>query len=230
MSLIIRLKNLFTGFLSLFVSDLEKQNPEIAYQNAIDSMIDKYSRAKNATAGIVALRSKLETRLGNAQRELAQVNVDLDASLNTEDDDLSAVLVQKQEQLTQTIAGITTELEDARKNAEEAKSSLLQVQSDINRLKAEKDAMLAKLHTSKARVQLQEQLDGLSVDAEVRALDNVRDEINNTVAKASLNAELAGNDLDNRLTKLRQTSGASTAKAKVAALKAARQDAAGKSM
>ena len=35
--------------------------------------------------------------------------------------------------------------------------------------------MLAKMESAKARVRIQEQLDGLSVDAEVKALDNVRD-------------------------------------------------------
>ena len=34
-----RLANLWTGFVSLWVSDVEKAHPEIAYQNAIASMI-----------------------------------------------------------------------------------------------------------------------------------------------------------------------------------------------
>ena len=35
--------------------------------------------------------------------------------------------------------------------------------------------MLAKMQSAQARIQIQEQLEGLSVDAEVKALDNVRD-------------------------------------------------------
>ena len=42
--------------------------------------------------------------------------------------------------------------------------------------------MLAKMESAKARVRIQEQLDGLSVDAEVKALDNVRTHIKNTIA------------------------------------------------
>ena len=42
-----RLANLWRGFLSLWISDIEKEHPEIAYENAINSMIEKYSRLKS---------------------------------------------------------------------------------------------------------------------------------------------------------------------------------------
>ena len=44
------------------------------------------------------------------------------------------------------------------------------------------------MESAQARVRIQEQLDGLSVDAEVKALDNVRTHIKNTIAQASLGA------------------------------------------
>jgi phage shock protein A len=45
-------------------------------------------------------------------------------------------------------------------------------------------------------VKIQNQLEGLSVDAEVRALDNVREHIKNTVAQAKMGQELRDSDLD----------------------------------
>ena len=33
---ILRLSNLWSGFVSLWITDVEKRHPEIAYQNAID--------------------------------------------------------------------------------------------------------------------------------------------------------------------------------------------------
>ena len=44
-----RLSNLWRGFVSLWISDIEKNNPEIAYENAINSMVEKYSGLKRAT-------------------------------------------------------------------------------------------------------------------------------------------------------------------------------------
>ena len=57
-----RLSNLWRGFLSIWVSDVEKANPEIAYENAINSMIEKYSGLKRATASIIRRREELEQR------------------------------------------------------------------------------------------------------------------------------------------------------------------------
>ena len=38
-----RLGNLWRGFLSLWISDVEKQHPEIAYENAINSPVARSS-------------------------------------------------------------------------------------------------------------------------------------------------------------------------------------------
>ena len=54
MGLFSRLGNLWKGFLSLWIADIEKEHPEIAYENAINSMIAKYAKLKSATAAIIA--------------------------------------------------------------------------------------------------------------------------------------------------------------------------------
>ena len=59
--------------------------------------------------------------------------------------------------------------------------------------------MLAKMQSAQARLKIQEQLDGLSVDAEVKALDNVREHIKTTIAEANLGKELSESSLDARL-------------------------------
>jgi phage shock protein A len=72
--------------------------------------------------------------------------------------------------------------------------------------------MLAKMASAEARNRIQQQLDGLSVDNEVKALDNVREHIKNTIAEANLGKELNENDLDTKLKALRQQSGEATSK------------------
>ena len=210
-----RLANLWTGFISLWVSDIEKEHPEIAYQNAIASMIEKYTQLKAAT-------SRLEAQ----ERELATVTADLETALATNQDDLAVVLIQKKNTLDAAIAELRADAEQATADANNAKDSLMQVKSEIDKLKAEKDRMLAQMHSAQARLKIQGQLDGLSVDAEVQALGAVRDHIKSQVAQASLGAELHDSDLDVRLNKLRQSSGAVTAKAQLEAMKQARASAA----
>ena len=225
-----RLGNLWRGFLSIWISDVEKEHPEIAYENAINSMVEKYSKLKRATAAIIRRRDELNERYTSQSTELAQINQDLETAVQTAKDDLALILIQKKNILEKEVAELKAELESAAKDADSAKAALLQVQAEIKKLMAEKDSMLAKMESAKARVRIQEQLDGLSVDAEVKALDNVRAHIKNTIAEASLGQELAESSLDARLAALRTQTGEVTArsqldemKAKVAAKKAAQK-------
>lgn len=221
-----RIGNLLSGFISLFIEDVEKKHPEIAYQNAIQSMVDKYTRLKQATAAIIRRREDIEARLKSAQAAFVQANADLEAALDTDQDDLALSLLEQKGGLESSIAELTVELEQAQKDADDAKSSLLDVKAEIGKLKAEKDRMLAKMQSAQARIRIQEQLEGLSVDADVQALNTVRDHIKNTVAQASLGQELRESDLDVRMAKLRQTSGKAAARAELDKLKAQRASAA----
>src|SRR2546421_857970 len=215
-----RLSNLFHGFLNLWISDVEKEHPEIAYENAIGSMIEKYTKLKRATAAIIRRRDEIQERYGTQSTELAQVSQDLDVAVQTGKDDLALILIQKKNLLEKEVAELKADLETAGKDADSAKAALIQVQSEIKKLKAEKDNMLAKMASAQARVRIQEQLDGLSVDAEVKALDNVRSHIKNTIAQANLGKELAESSLDSRLAALRSQSGEVTARSQLDEMKA----------
>lgn len=221
-SLLGRLSNLWSGFVSLWITDVEKRHPEIAYQNAIDSMIEKFGKLKSATAAIMRRREEISARLESQRGELAEIAADLNAALATGQDDLGVVLIQKKNSLEASVKALEQEMAQASSDAQEAKDSLLQVKAEIQKLKDEKDRMLAQMQSAQARLKIQNQLEGLSVDAEVRALDNVREHIRNTVAEARMGSELRDSDLDVKLARLRQSSGAITARQQLEELKRAR--------
>ena len=216
-----RLGNLWRGFLSLWISDVEAAHPEIAYENAINSMIEKYSKLKSATAAILRRREDLSERVTKASAELAQTEAELNVAVETNQDDLAVILIQKKNQLTADLAEMKTDAETAQHDASSAKQSLISVQGEIRKLKSERDNMLARMQSAQARIRIQEQLEGLSVDAEVKALDNVREHIKNTIAEANLGKELGESDLDSRLKALRAQTGEVTAKSDWERLRAA---------
>jgi phage shock protein A len=220
MGVISRLGNLWKGFLSLWIADIEKDHPEIAYENAINSMIGKYAKLKGATAAIIRRREDLDERFKKSNADLVQTEAELNTAVETNQDDLAVVLIQKKNQLTIDVADLKTEMETARSDADSAKQSLLSVQTEIRKLKGERDSMLAKMQSAQARLKIQESLDGLSVDDEVRALDNVRTHIKNTIAEANLGKELSDSSLDSRLASLRNQVGDVQAKQELAAIKA----------
>ena len=68
-----RLGQVWKGFLSLWISDIENRNPEAVYESAIDERIRKHGELKKAVSGIVYLRNKLSTELEEKERELKEV-------------------------------------------------------------------------------------------------------------------------------------------------------------
>lgn len=222
MSVFARLANLWKGFINIWISDVEKEHPEIAYENAINSMIEKYSRLKSATAAIIRRREEIDERFKKTSAELAQTEADLAVAVETNQDDLAVVLIQKKNQLTADLGDFKAELDSAQKDADSAKTSLMGVQTEIRKLKGERDSMLAKMQSAQARLKIQQQIDGLSVDAEVKALDNVREHIRNTIAEANLGRELGDASLDARLAALRNQSGDVQARQQLAEMKAKR--------
>jgi phage shock protein A len=217
-----RLGNLWRGFLSLWIADVEKEHPEIAYENAINSMIEKYSKLKAATAAIIRRREDTSERFQKATKELAQTEAELGVAMDTNQDDVALVLLQKKNQLTADVNDLKAEMEAAQKDADSAKTSLMSVQGEIRKLQSERDSMLAKMQSAQARLKIQGQLDGLSVDAEVKALENVREHIKNTIAEANLGKELSESSLDAKLQAVRSQVGEVQAKQQLAELKAKR--------
>lgn len=214
-----RLGNLARGFLSLFVSGIEQQHPEIAYENAINTMVEKYNKLKNATAGLIRLREDAAERLQKAQAQQHELSAMLEQALAEGQDDLAVELIERKDVIDAEIASLQVEMEAAQKDVETAKNALTEVKAEIAKLKAEKERMLAKMQSAQARVRIQDQLEGLSVDSELRALENVRTGIKDTIAKAKLGDELRESDLDVRLKSLRENSSRSSARNKLETLK-----------
>jgi len=219
LNLFTRLGNLVRGFMSLFVSGLEQQHPEIAYENAINTMIEKYNKLKNATAGLIRLREDAADRLQKSQAQQKELSAMLEEAMATNQDDLAVELIERKEAVDAEIASLEAELAAAEKDVDTAKTALTEVKGEIAKLKTEKDRMLAKMQSAQARTRINDQLEGLSVDAELRALENVRTGIKDTIAKAKLGDELRESDLDVRLKALKAGSSKSTARAKLDALK-----------
>ena len=82
--------------------------------------------------------------------------------------------------------------------------------------------MIARDKVAATQSQIAEQLDGLSLDADIQALQKARDGIHKRIAQADVDRELRTNSIDNRLDKIKQRSGNTKAKKRLAEMKAAR--------
>jgi phage shock protein A len=90
-----------------------------------------------------------------------------------------------------------------RSEAEEAKGNLVRFREEIRSLMHEKTRMLATLANAQARRRIQEALEGLSVDAEMKALESVREHIAKLSTEGGLERELGDAHLRTRLRAIR---------------------------
>jgi phage shock protein A len=207
-----RLANIWRGFLSLWVSDIESRNPEAVYESAIDDRVRKHRDLKKAVSGIVYLRNKLSTELETKERELKEVMGQLPVAIDDGEDEVALLLIQKKDELTGQIETLSAELRKVSDQAEEAKAGLLAFQGEIEKLKREKEQMLAKKANAEARIRIQETLDGLSTEADVKALENVREHISKLHAEADIGSEIQGDSLDAKLKKIKEKAANSSAR------------------
>ena len=207
-----RVANVWSGILALFASDLETNNAEAVYESAIEERIKRHRDLKKAVSGIVYLRNKLQGELEEKQNQLADITKQLPIAIEEGEDEAALVLIQKKDELAVQIVEIQTELEKVSTQAEEAKAGLVSFQGEIEKLKREKHEMLAKKANAEARIQIQETLDGLSTEADIRALDNVREGINKVQAEADVGAELADGDLSAKLEEIKAKTASASAK------------------
>ena len=218
-----RMYNLWKGCLSLFATNLEQQNPDIAYENAINRLTEKYQQAKEAAAGLLKRRDQIQQKLERSQRDLERINEELTAAIDLNDDESALILIKHQEELEQESAEAENDLVLAVQEAEQSKNSLREIQEEIDKLKRERDRTLAQIKDAEARKQIQEQLDGLSVDEEVRALENVREYAEKVKAEVRIGDELRSESTEGRLRQVRARAEENRAAARLEALKKARQ-------
>jgi phage shock protein A len=172
----------------------ERRNPAAVYEQAIEDRTQQYRDLKEAVAGILYMRNKLEAEIHERRVEIARIHDDVRAAVRRGHDDLSLALIENKQQLLEDLERAERELESVRREADEAKTNLVRFREEIHHLAREKGRMLATLANANARRRLTEALDGLSVDADMRALDAVREHIARVATEGDLDREIAGSD------------------------------------
>jgi phage shock protein A len=197
-----RLRSLFRGVFGSWVRDREQQSPEIVYEQAIAERVRQYRELKDAVAGILYMRNKIESEISERRAEIARLHDDVRRAIRRGEEETSLSLIAHKQALFEDLERAEQELDHVRVQAEEAKANLVRFREEIRALVREKGRMLATLANARARRRLQSAIEGLSVDAEMDALENVREHISRMVMDSEVNKEL-GNDGDAFRTKLR---------------------------
>lgn len=220
--LLARLFALLRGGASRWLRGREEESPHAVYENAIQQRLEQYQELKDAVAGILYTRNKLEGELGEHRRELARTQEDLQRAVRGGDDDAGLALIQHKHRLEGEVERGEREAEGLRQEADQAKASLVRFRDEIRSLERERGRAVVALAGARARERLNSALEGLSVDADVRALENVRERVGRVGAEGALERELAEEGgLADRVREIRREADAEAARRELDAMKRA---------
>jgi phage shock protein A len=223
MNFVARLYNLVRGGLSNWMGLREKKNPAAVYEAAIQERLDQYVKLRQAAAGVLYMRSKLARDVEMKTAALRSLTRELEYAVDHDQDDVALALIGRRDALSAEVARVTEELADLNREAEAAKKNLVAFQGEVARLREEKVRMLAKLANAQARLRLQETIKGLSPDADIRALEEVRSHVERLVAEAQVSREVNDVELEKKLEGIRDAEASNAARAQLDELKRVRK-------
>ena len=214
-----RLRNLIHGILAVWIRDSERQNPRAVYEEAIHQRTRQYRELKEAVAGILYMRNKLEAEIVERRADIARLHDDVRRAVRRGQDELSVSLIARKQLLLEDLERAERELEGVRSEAEEAKSNLVRFRQEIRELVQEKSRMLATLANAQARRRISEAIEGLSVDADMKALEGVRDHIARITTEGALEREIGDATVRTRIRAIRDEVRDETARRELRELK-----------
>jgi phage shock protein A len=218
-----RFFSLVGGKMSRWLKSHEARDPEAVYEAAIAERVRRYQQLKTAAAGVIYMRNKLGRELEAKSAELGEVSEQAAQAADLNEDGIALVLIRRRHELDAECARLRDELGELTREAEDAKKNLLGFKGEIEKLKVEKVRMVARLRNAQARVRIQRALEELSYDEDVRALEEVRESIQQTLSQAGVAAELQGAELADKLEEIRRANAESKARVELEELKRRRR-------
>jgi len=218
-SLMARLHSLVTGLFGHWLRGKEHDSPEVVYEQAISERVRQYRELKSAVAGILYMRTKLEAEISERRADIARLHDEVRRAVRRGHDEASLSLIAQKQMLFDELERAEEELANTRREADEAKANLVRFRDEIRNLVREKGRMLATLANAKARRRLQVAIEGLSVDAEMDALENVREHIGRMAVEGRVEQELGDSNLRTRMLEFRNEARHEAARAELEQLK-----------
>ena len=218
-----RLSNLFKGKFTRWLKRREARDPEAVYEAAIADRVKRYQQLKTAAAGVIYMRTKLERELKEKSRELNEVEEQAGQAADLNEDQCALILIRRKYELEGEVARLKEDLTQLTREADGAKQNLMAFKGEIDKLKAEKVTMVARLRNAQARIRITRALEELPYEEDLRALAEVRESIQQALAEAGVNHEIHESEVDQKLEEIRRRNAESKAQAELAELKRRRR-------
>ncbi len=223
-NIFVRFWRYMTGWMHDGLSKAEAQRPEIVYKQAIEGQTKQYQQMEEAVAGLVANRARLDDDLKKAEDSLMEVRSAIDhAIVSAQGSDKEAaeeailvgsMLQEEEETLVQRIHLLTESRDSVRVQVDNYQEKLVTFRHSINKLQSERDEAVAQARVDRQTVELNRQLQGMSTEGDMQALNELRNNLARLRAQATMSEEMQSESLDSRIKKYKNAVKSDSAKAK----------------
>jgi phage shock protein A len=209
------MRGLFGGW----IRDRENRSPQAVYEQAIEERVRQYAQLKQAVAGILYMRNKLEAEMRERRHDLSRARDLIKRAVERGDDQLALRLIEQKDSLINDLERGQHELAEVGSEVETAKGNLVKFRGEIRSLEHEKVRILAQLANAHARKRIQDAIDGLSVESDMKALENVREHVARLRAEGTIDRELGDEGLQTRVRAIREEARNEAARLELAEIK-----------
>ena len=218
-----RLRLLIRGFINRWIWELEGDNPDIVYDNAIEALKDSELELRGRAAAVIRQANDLEAKYKETEAALKRITELLDAAKLLPEDqvdmDAAADMVNTQEELARTLVGMKEDWDAAERDEAEVRDALTELQAERRKVQLERDREIGRYEAANSRIAIHERQDGVSKDEIIKSLDNVRGRIKNRVAEANLASDMKNNSLEAKVKKFEKKTEGLSAKQKFMAMR-----------
>ena len=219
-----RLTNLFKGKFTRWLKRRESRDPEAVYEAAIADRVKRYQQLKTAAAGVIYMRTKLERELKEKSRELTEVEEQAGQAADLNEDQCALILIRRKHELEDEVARLKEELSQLTRGGRwgqakpDGASRAKSTSSRPRRLRCWRGCA-----TRRRGYGFSAPLEELPYEDDLRALAEVRESIQRTLAEAGMNREIHESEVDQKLEEIRRRNAETKAQVELAELKRRRR-------
>jgi len=214
----------------------ERADPKVQLEQAIMEAQEQHRRLREQAANVIANQKQTEMRLNRAMEELEKVNTNArqavlmaDEATKSGDTAKTSEYTQAAESFANRLIQLESEVENlkalslqAAQASDQAKAAVQQNSSALQQKLSERQKLMGQLDQAKMQEQMNKAMTTLSetVGEDVPTLEEVRDKIEARYAKAKGMSELTGSSVEARMLEVEQASMNAQAQTRLAEIRA----------
>ena len=193
-----RISNLFRGFLSLFISGLEKKNPEALLENEKENLRKQIAQFNQGLSAHAGLCEKLIAQVKRQEREEQDLKAKAAANLRAGNQRLAGEIALELQRIRRDLADNRSQLGDAEKTYQElvmSRDTAIKTARDkIETLRKDLDS----LKMNKALAEMNEMASGMltTIGGSGDTLNRLQEMVEDENTKAAGRARVARDSLD----------------------------------